>query len=101
MSNNGNCFNGKSIKRVAVKKMFKSTEQFDKTMIKVLLEIQNGNTTFFNQFDDYSDLDIADVTQRAIDLGYILGLKVKIGAQDDVTYSGTGRLSYEGLQALE
>lgn len=82
--------------------MFKSTDHFDKTVISILKNVRDyPDDHFTDGFTELTDLDVADAVKRAIDLGYLLGVSVKIGAQDDITYSGTPRLSYEGLLALE
>ncbi len=81
--------------------MFDSTDKFKWALESVLKAIKKGLPVEEWQ-GKMSDIEFHDVLEYALRVGYMTGIKVKLGAQDDLTISlSSPRLTYEGLQYLE
>lgn len=80
--------------------MFKSTQEFNKAMHAILLNIRDGEDFFSNL--DIDESDAVDALERAIDQGLIMGVAVKRAMGGQFLFSKNNpRLSYEGLEFVE
>lgn len=81
--------------------MFDSTDKFNWALESVLKAINQGLPVREWQ-GKMSDIEFHDVLEYALRIGYMTGVKVRLGARGDFTLSvSSPRLTYEGLQYLE
>lgn len=79
--------------------MFKSINDYDNAIYKVLILVRDTNA--INNIPELDNIDLNDVVELCNKRGYITGIDISKNILGQVTFDGVPRITYSGLQFVE